>query len=535
MPRKFAIPIAVLAWIFLASFLWATLIGVNMGTVCGHVLAPWAYLAERIVFLPTIWLTRPLDEWLSMRSAGMAITIGSVIETILLATVYSSILYLLLRRRLFEATGRFLRRFGWPVAAVIAAMIISSIWLRSQLEAADFGAPLAHEAARVKINVRQPVVDPKQRITLTAVRSLPLPELPDLNVIAREGAEPLMISVRTNYIRQPQFHTAVDYLLHRVFPDHVEALPPIPLPGLETQPVGEPRCAHGSASEVMVALAGERSRNFFTMPLATPALTAAPVDLDSPQVLLAPEGTYFVGFGFVPDEGHAARLDFDSHTSHGGDLLILRGSNVLGVIRQFSDHTLNNVAATRTSDGLLHLLATEVAVGNENSSLVHYLRFDPATPRWIAHDVLMVRAKFTSTSTPRIAHNASGVDTYRHNDGGSETQPEDGVYARRIGEPDTWRLISERSEFAVLEDADGRGSTLVAAATHPSESGIVRWFLRRDGVWIDLGQTDAGEKLYTMTNTGTDPFALWRGEGSGTVHAAFNGINHLVIEDLQLP
>jgi hypothetical protein len=38
-----------------------------------------------------------------------------------------------------------------------------------------------------------------------------------------------------------------------------------------------------------------------------------------------------------------------------------------------------------------------------------------------------------------------------------------------------------------------------------------------------------------MVNTGTEPFALWRGEKPGTVHAAFSASSHVVVEDLQLP
>ncbi|PYQ28948.1 MAG: hypothetical protein DMF57_17070 [Acidobacteria bacterium] len=220
MPRKFALPIAFLAWLFFAWFMWATLIGVNMGSICGRVLAPWAYLAEAIVFLPTIWLTRPLDAWLDMRNAGMAITIGSVIEVVLLATIYSTILYLLLRRTLLASLGRFFRRFGWIVAAVVVVMIGSSVWLRAQLNAGDYGAPLVHEVGKVVLNVRTPLADPSRTIAMTGMRSLPIESSDELSIVARDGATPLTISVKPNYGSD-----TAEFVLHRLFPDRLESMP----------------------------------------------------------------------------------------------------------------------------------------------------------------------------------------------------------------------------------------------------------------------------------------------------------------------
>jgi len=290
-PRKFALPIVTLLWLFFAWFMWATLIGVNMGSVCGKVLAPWAYLAERIVFLPTLWLTRPLDQWLDVKKAGMAVTIGSVIEVVLLSTVYSTVIYLLLRRRFFEATGRFFRRFGWIVAAIIVVMIGSSVWLRAQLNAADYGGPIVHEAAVAKIDIRTPLADPSRTITMTAVRSFPIEATDELNIIAREGAAPLAIAVKPDYKND-----TAEFVLHRVYPDRLESLPSLPIPKGGTPVIGEARCAYGNASEVRVALPSARhGQSFYLTSLTSPALTDAAVPLDSQQAI----GNYLAGIGGV--------------------------------------------------------------------------------------------------------------------------------------------------------------------------------------------------------------------------------------------
>ena len=99
---------------------------------------------------------------------GMAITVGSVIETAFLATIYSGIIYLLLRRRFIEALERFIRRFGWAALAIVAAMIGSSVWLRTQLHAADYGAPLTHDSPTVNLNIRIPI-ESDQKITASAI------------------------------------------------------------------------------------------------------------------------------------------------------------------------------------------------------------------------------------------------------------------------------------------------------------------------------------------------------------------------------
>ncbi|MFN7941524.1 MAG: hypothetical protein U0X73_07975 [Thermoanaerobaculia bacterium] len=515
MSRKLALPIAFLVWLFFAWFLWATLVGVNMGSICGRVLAPWAYVAEKIVFLPTLWLTRPLDQWLELKKAGLAITIGSVIETALLATGYSTIAYLLLRRTLWQSTLRVASRYGWALSVAMFVMIATSLWLRAQLRAADYGAPLRHEAEKVVLHLRTPLAEPGRTITMTRQRAIPIPGGPadSLEIVAREGALPLVIQRKTNYVREPEFQTTTEYLLYRILPDRLESLPSLVDPEKNGSSIGEVRCAYGSAAEVLVSLPGGGGAPSYTMSLTAPALTKASVDLDSQEAI----GEYAVGIG------------------SGSELRIARGSQIIGTRPDFGDHTLNNVAFTRTGDGILHIVGTEVLVPNGNSCRVHYLRFDSGSRRWIGDDVLMVRASFTSTSTPRIARTGDALDAYWHMDSGQTPQPEDGIYARRIGDPDTWHLIAESAEFVVLQSADDRGSTLIGAATNPSRSGVVRWFLRRDGVWYDIGQTDAHQKLYTLDNTGTEPFALWRGEVDGTVHAAFNGLGQVVLEDLRLP
>jgi hypothetical protein len=127
------------------------------------------------------------------------------------------------------------------------------------------------------------------------------------------------------------------------------------------------------------------------------------------------------------------------------------------------------------------------------------------------------------------------VNAYWSVDGGQRSLPEDGLWARRIGEADTWHLLDKSDSFMVLPNADGEGGDLVATPVERYEGGRVRWLLRKGAGWLDLGETDAGTKLYAWSIFGTEPFALWRGAQPGLVHACFRAEGKLVIEDLQLP
>jgi len=207
---------------------------------------------------------------------------------------------------------------------------------------------------------------------------------------------------------------------------------------------------------------------------------------------------------------------------------------MLAVVESFSEHAENNLASAATSDGVVHLIATEVLVGRGNTSRVHHLRFDPRRREWIGDDVLFVRSEFTSTNTPRVVAAGTTVDAFWLPEGGQDQLKSDGLYAHRIGEPTTWRLTDRRGEYAILPNADGRGALLVGVAMNPSREGRVRWFLRRGGTWSSAGESDFGMKLYTLNTTGTEPFALWR-DRSGSIRAAFLASGKLVIAELKLP
>lgn len=207
---------------------------------------------------------------------------------------------------------------------------------------------------------------------------------------------------------------------------------------------------------------------------------------------------------------------------------------MLAMIERFTEHAENNLASAATTDGVLHMIAAEVLVTEDNRSRVHHLRFDPVRRAWLESRVLFERSEFTSTLTPQIVASGNTVDAFWHADGGATRGETDGLYAHRAGETTVWRLHDADGEYALLPNADGRGALLAGVATTPSEGGTVRWFLRGGAGWRSAGETDFGRTLYTLTTIGTEPFSLWR-DADGAVHAAFTGPDGLVIADLELP
>ena len=539
--------VTIVAWIVLMLLMWASMIGVNMGAVCGKVLAPWAYSLEAILFLPTIWLTRPLDVYWQTKGLGLAIMIGFIVETLLLATLYSWLLHVLLRGTFRESVSSFLRRFRWGLAGLVCVMAAGSVWARASLSREDHGAPLTHDAEKVALPVRKPEARPDSRIRLVATRSFPLDEAAEeWSMVAREGASPLAIGVATEVIREPKFSMKKRLYVATLSASGLSSPREVSIPEGILSLRHEVRCADGEASSVL-ALVGcslGRGGDFLTLRLANGALAAARgmVQMESASALVAPDANYFVGFWWSGEGVKTDRtrtLEYESRSPRGADLAIVRVANGVGELvadaRRFSEHNTSNLAAAMTSDGVIHVVGTEVAVSHENSSRVHHLSFDPRAGKWVAHDLLAVRTRFTSQSTPRVTVKGTRVDAYWSVDAGARQFPEDGLWTRRIGEAETWHLLDRSESFMLLGDADGEGGDLVASPTDRFDGRKVRWLLRKGARWVDLGETDAGTTLYASVTSGTEPFALWKGDRPGIVHASFRAEKKLVVLDLLLP
>jgi len=369
-----------------------------------------------------------------------------------------------------------------------------------------------------------------------------IPVAGDSKVFARSGFDPLVLIPGELDRKTSDWHGP----LGRIRGDRLEKMS-----GEWSIAAGgsEPRATLGDR-EPFVVITGSETGGYGTEPVrammlhdllagkAEAAAMTLPTGLRSPSLVRSGIRLLAIGYTFEEPAESAVKGPPGAGVEQAQNLVIydLAGGRpvMLATIERFSEHAENNLAAGVTNDGVVNLIATEVLVSQGNPSRVHFLQFDPRKQAWIGDRVLFERPEFTSTLTPRIVVQGAAVDAFWLPEGGARQLKSDGLYAHRIGEAKTWRLTGARAEYAVLPNADGHGALLVGVAVNPSADGKVRWFLRRGDTWTANGETDLGVTLYTLTNTGTDPFALWR-DDAGNVHAAFESDEKLRIVDLKLP
>jgi hypothetical protein len=511
----------------------------NYPQVCGRTLAPWATLADRLLFLPTIWVTSPLDSLLGVTGHPGAIWVSVIIEEVLLAVCYAIVFDSLIRRRVTQRF-RSLRRGVPVIAGVVLLLVAVSIWARQQLNQRDFGKPIVHDSADVALVLKSP--EQSAALTLRIAKEISVPG--DSAVIARSGIPPLILTPGT-FSRDVRDGPGIVYALRGDVLVPTGGVWPTPLTGTE------PRIALGSADPIVVisgsARAGFGTNELRAIPFSALAsgkgvgdAVSLPEGMQSPMLLRADKHLVATGFTYGSDTANAAVLPFEGRTEGQSLLSILDLSTpsspvLIGAVSNFGDHQTNNLASAATEDGVVHLLGTEVSVEHNNSARVVYMQFDPHNHRWLDHRVLFVRTSFTSSINPRLVATLSGVDAFWLPEAGGSTLKDDGLYALHIGETTTWRLTSRRGEYAVLPDADGNGALLVGVAEKPNEDGRIRWFVRRKAIWYSAGETNLGKIVYTLIIDGTEPFALWRDEATQTIRAAFRSEKGLIVADITLP
>lgn len=502
LPKRAAIPLAIAFGLIAAGTLFYVNLLANFPTICGRGgPPPWAPVADMLLFLPTVWITTPIDQWLASRDMTSAIFALTIVEELFLGWLYATLLYWTLRGEFVARIIALAKRRRGTLVAIAVVLIAISVGVRYQLTVDDYGGPLVHEAARVPaLPLKTPAAG--DEVAIAARHDFDVAG--EAILFARSGQPPVVIAGdgAVSIIRGNELVRAGSF------------------PGTS----GEPRIVYGERDPYVV----------FGGSSATPVPAATVMSAIASGTAAAP-----VSFGSAHSASVLRAGDQLFATGYAsGDLAIFAiepgGAKIIGSMPHFSDHQTNNLSAAATSDGIIHLLAAQVEVPHDNSARMHHLRFDPKTRKFVSDDVLFVRPNFTSTITPRLVRTGDTLDAFWLPDGGSEHYADDGLYALRIGAREAWHLTNKRAEFAVLPDADGNGALLAGAAENPNEDGRIRWFLRRDNVWTTAGETDLGTKLWTMKIDGTEPFALWRDETTGGMRAAFLSDGHVTVVDLAI-
>lgn len=540
MRRLFSWILGTLTWLVSAVVLWATLLQVNLPTICGMGPAPWWHSVERLAFAPTIWVTMPLDQALSLHGLGWAVTVVSVLETLLLATLYAWLVLHFVRGDLGDRLGRiWQRRRRWVVGALTAAVLLSA-GARAERWRLDFRREVRVVQASPTIQEINSLAGGSIEVVESHVVPNP-PLLSQLIAVPRGAAPPWVLAAGAlteeagEGAQLQLFELAGDALLPR---QRFE------LGGQSHFGVQvEPRYAWPAEDGAVVALPGEYGGLINLLgPLGSSAkLSGLTLHLDSEVPLRSPGRLFLAGLVFSGEEvdsavAHLRTIQRPVRAGHSIAIFEVdpatKAVTQLGTAGPFGDHSGGNVDSVVTEDGVIHLLGVEVLVGNENSSRIHHLRFDPAARKWEGDDVLQVRSSFTSVGNPRLLRyrfeGKERVAGFWSLSGGAQTYADDGFYAHQVGESAVVRLASESGAFAVLPLDGVRGELL--AALNRERGDALEWFLRRSGSWRKLGVTKIPSDTYMVTMGSSDPFAIWI-EGE-RVRAAFHHKDGLLLQEM---
>jgi hypothetical protein len=538
--RKLALLLSSVFGVVVGVFMAAILFYTNLPTICGVGPKVWGRIAELVLFAPTIWVTKPVDQALQLHGWYQAISLVSLVEVVALSMTYAWVLYLLLRRQLVSRLAAIAKRPRALLLGLLGAIVLSAA-ARLEMRRLDFGREAARAAAAPTAAAKTLAPFPGGSVEVLETKKVALDSGTfGPSLVRRDGQDPLVLQVRQTDEREPKFTVKGELLvLEARYGSSPRLLKSIPLPN-EGPPSAEPRVGQGR--ETPAVIAGGHGEQFFLLHPLDDRAEVTPINLSlrSAEAFVEGPTTWFVGIGFGwPGEESASRIETHRNPNGArGNLGVFvarpQGSQPIlrGACREFGDHAEDNLDAALGVDGMLFVLGAEVVISNGNSSRIHLLRFDTKTERWAGLETLFVRSSFTSTVHPRLILTKDGPVALWNYDGGAQRYPDDGLWARAPGESAPYHLSADSGAFSILPEGN-HGEPLLAAAT-VGDSGRLRWFQRLGGSWSSLGETQVSEPIYTAAVGATDPFVLWRGAAPSVVNALFVGVDGIVFQRLRV-
>ncbi len=528
----------------------------------------WIPALKKVLYAPTLWMTGPIHQALYLSGTYWPIRWLMFAEIGLLAVLYGVLFHQAIMGKLTPTKiAAWFSRRKVPVAAVAAIMIVGSIAGRVATAQQDFRREVsADEDAPGVVSL---VETRGIQVTVLDAKEIVFPEGSEPAAILRTKGEPVSVLLTGNVKRdETNFMSATgDLTMLRL--DGEKWAVRKGLAGLQMSPMSSDfRSPSDPASSGVIFLNIAIGNPQLMLPFDDEGqlISFAPF-IDSEAGFAAGDSIWVVGLGFGWESWDGPSVDRISAYQHPNfathSLGVFRldpatGSIELkGVCDNFTDHSINTLDATLDDEGVMHVVAAEVLIANENSIRVHYLRFDTAGSKWLGDEVIWKSDVFTSTVDTLIRRSSQGIEMF-WNLSRSPTVETGGVFGYRAGDPQAFQLTDREDSFlGVLADPSPGIEMLVGRvdpgfqtdrtpgltqqeslmksleanrAAQESNETTVEWYLKQGGGWANAGTTTVPVKLYD-TDFGQTGFWLWPG-ADGKILAAFRARSSMIVQEL---
>lgn len=555
--------------VILGFFMYASVLYNSLPLDSGERRA-WVSVLETVLLAPTIWVTRPIHQALYLSGHYGLIPWLTFAEIGLLAVFYGLLVHQAIMGKLApRRVAGWLFRRRWAVGGVLGVMIVASVAGRVATAKQDFRKEVDLPRGTAEVAAMDTASDVQMTVLETA--AVPFPDGTEAAAIMRCDGGSVWALVLGQVLSDPS--------------DFMSSTADLTLLQLERGQWSERRNWAG----IQLSSFGTKFRPpsdpasaavlFFETIPAGPQLMLPfseidriypfPPYMDSAEGFAVGDSIWVVGFGFDwrdwddPSVPRIAAYENPNFATYSIGVFRVDPNtsevSLAGACDHFTDHEIKTLDATVDDDGVLHLLAAEVLIANENSLRMHHLSFDTGASRWLGDDVVWSSEIFTSSVSPLVRRSSQGVEMLWNLSRSPDVET-GGVFACSSSDPRIFRLTEREDGFlAALADPQP-GVELVVGRVDPgfqsertpglsqqeqlmksleamnaardAMESNVDWYLKRGGEWFLAGTTTVPARLYEVSD-GQTGFWLWP-DDEGRLVAAFQTETGMIVQTMAL-
>jgi hypothetical protein len=530
----------------------------------------WMPVLETVLFAPTIWVTKPIHQALYLSGHYSVIPWLTFAEIGLLAILYGVLVHQAIMGKLApRKVAAWFSRRKLLVGGIVVVMIFGSIVGRVATARQDFRKEASVDGAAVSV---VPVVEISDvQVSVLETTTVAFPEGSEPVAALRNRGEPVSVLVTGNVQQDASnfMSSTADLALLQL--DGDRWIVRNRLEGVQMSAVSHDfRSPSDPSSPGVLFLNVTPGNPQLMVPFSdTNQVYSFTPYVDSQAGFAVEDSIWVVGLGFNwqewdgPSVERISAYDHPNFTSHSVGVFLLDTATgaieLKGVCDNFTSHSIETLDATLDEEGVLHMVAAEVLVENENSLRIHHLRFDTNTSRWLGDDVRWGSDVFTSSVDTLLRQSSSGIEMFWNLSRSPEVET-GGVFACASGDPRVVRLTDHEDSFLAALADPHPGIEIVVGRVDPGYQSdrtpglsqqerfmrtmqanreamndtemTVEWYVRRSGEWLIAGTTTVPSRLYDP-GVGQTGFWLWPGD-NGRLFAAFLAQNSMIVQELAL-